>query len=139
MRRVALLSLVLLAIEACGKSKEAQAYDQLQKDCEGLVAAGATLHDADLLLQSSTYFSGTVCASTLVSMGSGDVCGPGGAYPEVCHVDWAWYPADPGVCNAIGCWLGCEARATATDYQAHGPGAKVCASRWYSHNPAPAF
>lgn len=136
---------LLLAVTACGSSREERAFDQLAAQCRSFVASGATLRDADRAFDPGStngpVVLGPACVSVLAPMGGNDTCPASSTENPQCQVFYYWYPYDPGLCSPDGCWLVCEVRVMRQDPawadNTSALDAKICASRFLRGQPTP--
>jgi hypothetical protein len=136
-KRFAAASLALVTVLgiACGKSKEAQAFDQVRAMCQGIV--GTTLASAEFTLNSGyQYFAYQCPAPPNLFTPIGGTCPDQSEADPECKVYWYWLPNDPSLCNPStgGCCFICEGRFMKSSIPATGsPGdATMCSVRWLS-------
>lgn len=134
-RRPALLAVLLLGAAACGKSREAKAFDELGQECGALVANGATIRDADSLFGGAYVFLSPSCDPALPPLGSADACGTPEAGDARCEMFWYFVPSDPGLCGPNGCCYICEARALQSAVAKSGIDTPICASQFHRKQP----
>lgn len=124
----------------CGSSREERAFDRVAEACRGLVAAGATVRDADRAFPDALR-SDPICIAQLAPMGGNDTCPASSSANPQCQVLYYWLPSDPGLCEPGGCWLVCETRVMRQDPAWGDSGtpldAKICASRFLRGQPTP--
>jgi hypothetical protein len=144
-RRLAAVVACVVAL-ACGKSRQEHAFEEIQSICNGLVAQGATLSQADQETGiGSAIASGVGAASNILCpSGStlltslGGTCPPQSTANPECAVLFEWQSTDPGLCDPQGgCCFFCELRfmkgsITTSDGGASTP---ICATRWLKGQP----
>jgi hypothetical protein len=137
-KRFAVASLAVLIVLgiACGKSKEAQAFDQLKAMCEGTV--GTTLRQADVTLNSGIPVILLQCSTaTSIIVPFLPLRCPEATQDNVeCRTQWEWAASDPSLCSAStgGCCFVCEVRTMSGSVPAGGQPVDetICDARWFS-------
>jgi hypothetical protein len=132
-RLVALAPALLLLVAACGQSKQAKLFAEIESLCDSAVASGWTLAQAEIELRGADVRSALpVCSATTGNLPppNTDSCGTASAENPVCSVFFEWVASDSSLCNpGGGCCLLCEVRVKKTDLDAKGGNAPLCASR----------
>jgi len=133
-RRIALAA-AMLALAACGPSKEEQRVEQLHQICLG--AVGKTVLEVEQMYELNIRIvdcsADTTRVSTLQCNAPGEsLCIMGFDLPG---------STDQSLCDPNGCYFACAIRAVQSDLKLHEEDhlANVCGSRWVNHQPARPF
>jgi hypothetical protein len=127
-----LAPLLLVLALACGESKQAKLFKQIESDCASAAANGWTL------IQAVESFSGAdvsnypaiLLSETDLGALNPDTCGTASPTNPVGRVFWEWAATDTSLCNAGGgCCLISEVRVKKSDTDVKGTNAPICASR----------
>jgi hypothetical protein len=133
-RRIMIVAAVL-ALAACGPSKEEERVSKLKDMCKA--AVGGTVLDLEneygISIRLAGDQTGPACGTSISTLG----CADG---PSHCILGF-WLPAstDPALCKPTGCYFACDIRAAQDDLKAHEEDhlATVCGTRWVDGQPAP--
>jgi hypothetical protein len=125
--RILVPAALLLVVAACGKSRQEEAFEQIERECYALVEQGATYRDAVIQLQPQG--DETDCFQHWSSLESNNTCMPWTQENPQCRVLLLWVPTDSGLCQAgRGCCLACELRVMGDELAASGIDAPICAT-----------
>jgi hypothetical protein len=135
MRLPAALVLALATASAgCGKSKDAQLFDDRKAACENMVLDGTVTSR----IQSQSYSQtpdngGCPQPGQKLNKLANDKCD----YDKktICFVTWEWIAPDRNNCSPFGCIYGCEARFAGTPGDLLVNDGPICGTRWYSGQP----
>lgn len=137
--RAALWVAAALAAAACGKSKEEEAFEEVERQCNAATSQGLTLAQIDQGLARNANWGVFVpdqpCSSTIGSISSSPAqnqCTPPEQDPQ-CPVYFLWLPADPDLREPTGSCLACEVRQNASEITGEGVDrgdVAVCGSRF---------
>ncbi len=139
MDRRALVAALALAA-ACGKSKEAQRFDQFRAMCASLANQATTYQGAVTLFEGNpvgAFEPFADCPGNLLPLPSGDTCRQDGSE---CRAFFASYVNDTADCSPLGCFFGCEIRmnlAPGAGGSLPDPSTPICGVRFYSGQPCP--
>ncbi len=135
-RRTATLAALLVLVIACGESRQAKLFRELEAECDAAAANGWTLKQAEIAFHEAdvtNYPQVLLNQSDIGTLPQPDTCGTASATSPVGQVFWEWAATDSSLCDpAGGCCLICEVRVKKSDLDAHAPSpadAPICASR----------
>ena len=127
-RRI-MIAAAMLALAACGPSKEEERVAKLKDAC--LAAVGGTV--LDLENQYGIAIRLAECGPSVSTL----ACTAG---PSHCILGF-WLPAssDTALCEPTGCYFACDVRAVQDDLKANEEDhlATVCGTRWVNGQPSP--